>query len=171
MAELAKRHSSDSSRSRGGFLGGSEKGNWVPAFEEVAFALNVGELSSVVETPFGYHVLQREPLQEVRLLHMVMQYQGARNLSGKAREDRRTKEAAKEAAQAALARLITGEDFESVASEYSDGPMGKRGADLGWFTRGEIGPVFDQAVFALAVGDTSEIIESPFGFHIVMRVE
>ncbi len=171
MPALAQSYSNDSSKARGGFLGSSEKGAWVPAFENAAFALEVDGLSKAVETPFGYHIIRREALQEVRLLHMVMQYQGALNLSGQARTQKRSRAAAQKSSSEALALLESGEDFESVAEQYSDGPMGKRGADLGWFTRGEIGSVFDEAVFALSIKETSAVIESPFGFHIVKRIE
>lgn len=171
MAELAKRYSDDGSKARGGFLGSSEAGSWVPEFEAAAFALKVGQVSGIVETAFGFHLLQREPLLEVRLQHMIMQYDGAANLSGRAKEEKRTKDAAFASAEQALVALESGQDFEAVAREYSDGPMGRRGPDLGWFTRGEIGPAFDEPVFALESGETSRIIESPFGFHIVKRVE
>jgi parvulin-like peptidyl-prolyl isomerase len=125
----------------------------------------------VVETPFGFHVLRREPLQEVRLMHMMVQHKEAHSLSIPAKEASRTPMEARAQMETALAALLAGESFEKVAAETSDGPMGVRGADLGWFTRGEIGPAFDEAVFALAPGERSGIIESPFGFHIVQRTE
>jgi peptidyl-prolyl cis-trans isomerase SurA len=171
MAALAKAHSSDGSARRGGFLGSSDPGGWVPAFSEAAFSLPLHGLSAVVETPFGFHVLRREPLQEVRLLHMMVQHKEARSLSIPAREARRTLEEARSRMQEALDALVAGTSFEEVAAVYSDGPMGVRGADLGWFTRGEIGPAFDEAVFALKTGERSGVIESPFGFHIVQRTE
>lgn len=56
---LARRHSDDpGSRERGGELGWFRRGRMVPAFERVAFALRPGEISPVVETPFGYHIIR-----------------------------------------------------------------------------------------------------------------
>jgi parvulin-like peptidyl-prolyl isomerase len=57
--ELARKHSDCSSSSRGGDLGLFEPGEMVPAFDEVAFALDIDELSDVVETEFGFHIIYR----------------------------------------------------------------------------------------------------------------
>jgi len=59
FASLARQHSSCSSRSRGGSLGSFRKGRMVPAFEKAAWNLDVGEVSGVVETPFGFHIIKR----------------------------------------------------------------------------------------------------------------
>ncbi|MBZ5714730.1 peptidylprolyl isomerase [Nannocystis pusilla] len=56
---LAKKRSEDSSAERGGDLGSVGRGMFAPAFEAAAFALKPGELSAVVETDFGFHVIQR----------------------------------------------------------------------------------------------------------------
>jgi peptidyl-prolyl cis-trans isomerase SurA len=143
----------------------------VPAFSEAAFSLPVHGISAVIETPFGFHVLRREPLQEVRLMHMMVQHKDAQSLSIPAKVAGRTTEEARARMQEALDAILAGQSFEEVATAYSDGPMGVRGADLGWFTRGEVGPAFDEAVFALKPGERSGIIESPFGFHLVQRTE
>jgi len=59
FAALASKHSDCPSRARGGDLGAFPRGAMVPAFEEAAFGLPVGGTSSVVETPFGYHIIRR----------------------------------------------------------------------------------------------------------------
>lgn len=55
-------------------------------------------------------------------------------------------------------------DFADVAKKYSVSPEGKRGGAVGWVERGSV-DIFDKA-FGLAVGSTSQILESPYGFHI-----
>lgn len=58
FAEMAREHSQGPSAADGGNLGVFGRGQMVPAFEETAFALEVGELSEVIETQFGYHIVQ-----------------------------------------------------------------------------------------------------------------
>lgn len=71
-------------------------------------------------------------------------------------------------AQAAMAALNEGEDFETVARRFSDDPgTRERGGDLGWFRRGRMVPEFDRTAFALRPGQTSGIVETSFGFHII----
>jgi peptidyl-prolyl cis-trans isomerase C len=58
FAELAKKHSKDGSAAQGGDLNFFGKGQMVPAFDQVAFSLKPGEMSDVVTTPFGYHIIK-----------------------------------------------------------------------------------------------------------------
>lgn len=78
------------------------------------------------------------------------------------------REAALQEAREALQALADGEDFETVARRYSD-DIGtrERGGQLGWFERGRMVPAFERAAFALRAGQTSGIVESSFGFHII----
>ncbi|MEW5726258.1 MAG: peptidylprolyl isomerase [Pseudomonadota bacterium] len=59
FAELAKRHSDCPSGQEGGDLGYFGRGQMVPEFEEAAFKLQPGQVSEVIETAFGYHIIQR----------------------------------------------------------------------------------------------------------------
>jgi len=74
-------------------------------------------------------------------------------------------------AEALLARIKGGEDFAKVASESSDDPQSRgEGGLLPWLARSEHVPAFEAAAFALKPGETSGVVETPFGFH-VMRLE
>jgi hypothetical protein len=71
-------------------------------------------------------------------------------------------------AESLRSRLVAGEDFATLASEYSqDTGSGANGGDLGSFGRGEMVPPFEEAAFSLAVGDISEVVETTFGLHII----
>jgi peptidyl-prolyl cis-trans isomerase C len=68
------------------------------------------------------------------------------------------------------ARVTAGGDFGAEAGAHSDCPSGKAdGGSLGWFSRGMMVPEFDTAVFSMKVGDLSDVIETPFGFHIIYK--
>ncbi len=82
------------------------------------------------------------------------------------------KEAAMKKIKEAQARLKKGDDFADVAKKYSEDPGSKdRGGDLGYFSRGDMVPPFDKAAFALDVGQTSDIVTTDFGYHIIQVQE
>lgn len=78
---------------------------------------------------------------------------------------------ARERAEQALSRLRSGERFERLAREYSDDQATRtEGGELGWVRRGQLLPTFEEALFQLGAGETSGLVESPLGYHII-RVE
>jgi len=68
-------------------------------------------------------------------------------------------------------RVLAGEDFGALAEQYSQGPSAPAGGDLGYFGRGEMVEPFDRAVFALAVGELSGVVVTPFGYHLIQLVD
>jgi len=65
-------------------------------------------------------------------------------------------------------RIREGEDFAAVARQVSQSPDSQEGGDLGFFSRGIMPPEFDEVVFTIKVGMLSEVVESPYGFHIFL---
>jgi parvulin-like peptidyl-prolyl isomerase len=77
-----------------------------------------------------------------------------------------------EEAQTVLARLEAGEDFVSLAKELStDESTREDGGDLGWLPRGVMVPEFEEAAFALQPGETGDIVQTSFGYHIILVEE
>lgn len=97
-----------------------------------------------------------ETAEERRARHILIEVAGG------------NEEAARAAAEAAAARLRSGEDFAAVAAEVSaDAGTKAQGGDLGWIGRGMLVGPFEDALFALQVGDVTPPVRTEFGFHII----
>ncbi len=105
-------------------------------------AVTEADAKKVYEEKIG----QAKPAQEIHARHILVE----------------TEDEAKEVAE----RLKKGEDFATLADEKSKDP-GTEGGDLGFFTRGRMVKPFEDAAFALDVGEVSEPVETPFGWHII----
>jgi len=77
----------------------------------------------------------------------------------------------KDEAEAILEKLRAGERFENLAQEFSnDRVSAMRGGEIGPFRRNELVPEFENVVFSMQAGEISEVVETPFGFHIITKV-
>ncbi|MGA7875490.1 MAG: peptidylprolyl isomerase [Desulfoferrobacter sp.] len=64
-------------------------------------------------------------------------------------------------------KVKKGEDFAALAKQYSDCPSSAKGGDLDYFQRGQMVGPFQDAAFAMKVGDVSDIVETQFGYHLI----
>ncbi len=100
----------------------------------------------------------------VRASHILLMYDGSM---------RSTASRSKDEAQKLIAdlhgKVQAGSDFAELARAHSDCPSGQKGGDLGVFGRGQMVPEFETATYALDVGGLSDVIETPFGYHIIQR--
>jgi peptidyl-prolyl cis-trans isomerase C len=86
--------------------------------------------------------------------------------------DAKTKETARAKAADVLKQLKSGKDFAELAKHYSQDPgSAANGGDLGYFMQGQMVGPFEQAAFALKPGEMSEVVETPFGFHIIKAAD
>lgn len=65
-------------------------------------------------------------------------------------------------------QIKTGKDFAELARTYSECPSGKRGGDLGFFSRGQMVKEFEDAAFTMERGQVSQPVKTQFGYHIIM---
>ncbi len=105
-----------------------------------------------------------QPGEEVRARHILFSTQAGLP------ENRR--DSIRSLAEAVWARAAGGEDFALLAEEFSDDRgSAAAGGDLGFFSRGEMVPPFEEAAFALQPGETSGVVESDFGLHVIRLEE
>lgn len=101
---------------------------------------------------------------QVRASHILLMYEGSARSTAT-----RSKEEAQVEIDSLAKNLAEGGDFAQLAAENSDCPSGMHGGDLGTFGRGQMVPAFEDAAFTLEVGETSEVIETDFGYHLIQR--
>jgi peptidyl-prolyl cis-trans isomerase NIMA-interacting 1 len=101
--------------------------------------------------------------------HVLVAYKGAKRAP---KGVTRSKADARARAAEALAKIRSGTPFEDVVKEYSDdtGSVDRMGS-LGKFRREDMDPAFAAAAFALAMGQVSDPVETPFGFHVIKRTQ
>ena len=146
-------------------------GMTVAEFEDAVYNLNVGEITKEpVRTMFGLHIVKLTDKQKrndgIRASHILIQDKkdSLGNIIDSMATYNRTKEI--------LDRIKNGEDFGALAKELSEDPGSKeKGGDLGFFDRRRMVQPFDSAAFSLEVGEVSDIVRTPFGFHIIKLVE
>jgi len=76
-------------------------------------------------------------------------------------------QAQKQKAEKVLQLARSGKDFAKLAQEYSEGPTAKQGGDLGFFRKDQMVKAFNDAVFSMKPGQISDLVRSPYGFHII----
>ena len=142
-----------------------------PAVERVAFGLAVGETSKPIQTAEGFVIVQRGPAPaggptQIAARHILIAYRGARRADPKIT---RSREQARAIAAQVASDARAGKDWQALWEKYSDEPGAQAGGDLGTFGRGQMVPAFEQAAFGLGVGEISDPVETPFGFHVIQR--
>ncbi|MBL4684510.1 MAG: peptidyl-prolyl cis-trans isomerase [Nannocystaceae bacterium] len=101
---------------------------------------------------------------QVQASHILLMYAGSeRSSATRSQQDAQTqiKDLSKQ--------LDAGADFADLARANSDCPSKGKGGDLGRFGRGQMVGAFEDTAFGLEVGQTSGVVTTPFGFHIIKR--
>ena len=104
--------------------------------------------------------------EKIRASHILVGWKGT---AGPKQE--RTKEEAKKRIDDIIARLKKGEDFAKLAADFGEDGTKTRGGDLGLFEREGMVKPFADAAFALKPGETSGVVETQFGYHVIKRTQ
>lgn len=166
FSELASLYSDDTNSAlNGGELGFMKRGTLVPEFEEAAYSLLPGEISEIVRTEFGYHIIKliERRGERINVKHILIMPK-----TGKYDEDKVVI-----LLKDLRARIISGESFEDVAGEYSDDPeVAVNNGNLGWYDLTSLSiPQFVEVLDTLKVGNISKPIKTDYGYHIIKSIE
>lgn len=164
FAALARSYSQCPSAERGGDLGYFSQGEMVPEFEQAAFALEPGEISDVVETVYGYHIIKCEDRRDdqVHVRHILIA------LSTSEEDEQRLIDQLNNLRD----RALNGEEFAALVEEYSQDPYSKeKGGDLGWYPLDQLNPQFRSVVDTLSAGNISEPLRTSSGYHLLKVVD
>jgi peptidyl-prolyl cis-trans isomerase SurA len=164
FASLARSYSNCPSAESGGDLGYFSRGEMVPEFEQAALALAPGEISEVVETMYGYHIISCEDRRgdQTRVRHILIA------LSASEEDEQRIIDRLNDLRD----RALRGEDFSSLVEEYSqDFYSRERGGDLGWYPLDQLNPQFRSVVDTLSVGNISGPLKTGSGYHLLKLVD
>lgn len=102
--------------------------------------------------------------------HLLVMYKGSRRAAPNV--ERSKEEAKTRAIEAQKKAKDPKNKFEDLVKEYSDEPgAGARGGDLGKFPKGAMVPEFQNALDKMKVGEISDIVETPFGYHVILRTQ
>lgn len=167
FSTLAKKYSDDTgSQQAGGDLGFQKRGLLVPEFEAAAYALAPNQLSGIVESPFGYHIIQliERRGDAIHARHILIK------VKADDEADLRCIEFLNEIRDSMVRKVNT---FEYYAKKYSDDKENARfGGEIGTFEQSQLDKALTDVIYKLKEGDISypkriEIDRNTYGYHLV----
>lgn len=169
FAQLAASYSESNDAMQGGDLGFRPVDSLPQVMTSAVANLRPGQVSDVVRSPSGFHIVKLIARRGGQALPQVQQTH-ARHILIKVTEITSESEAKQKITQVQQ-RLKSGEDFATLAKLFSQDGSAQKGGDLGWLYPGDTVQPFEQAMNALKVGEISGPVQSPFGFHIIQVLE
>lgn len=165
FASLSEQYSSFGAGVNGGDLGFVSRADVVPEFSRAAFNLQPGDISGVVKTQFGYHIIKCEDQREgqLRLRHILLGVLPSSVDSA----------AALKLVDSIMTEIRAGGNFEEFAKIFStDNETRARGGELGWFATDKLPSEFASAMANWTTeGEIRGPVKSQFGLHILKLLE
>jgi peptidyl-prolyl cis-trans isomerase SurA len=169
FTEVAREKSDDPSvRDNGGDLGYFSAFQMVYPFEDAAYTTPVGDVSNIVRTRYGYHILKvtdrRVARGEIKVAHILVRLKA---------DDPTQEVTASKKINDVYEQLKKGASFPEMASKFSeDASSARNGGELPWFSTGKMVVEFEDVAFSLKNnGDFSEPLKTQYGYHIIQRVD
>ena len=169
FAELAAAFSDAPEALQGGDIGWRPLDRMPGLYADVARKLGVGEVSDLLRSSAGFHVVKllskrggsaAASIQQTHARHILIRV----NEVVSEAEARRKLENVRE-------RIVNGVDFAEQARLYSQDGSAAKGGDLGWLNPGDTVPEFERAMDILKDNELSPVVQSPFGMHLIQVTE
>ena len=152
----------------GGDLGWRKRGELPSAFVEVVPTMEVGQVSDIIRTPGGFHIIklmEKQGAEQVLVTQTRVRHILIKPTAIVSESDARAR------TEQLRNRVMSGEDFAQLARSSSDDTASAiDGGDLGWAAPGQMAPEFEDAMNSTGIGEVSPVFSSPFGWHI-LKVE
>ena len=169
FAELTAAYSDAPDALQGGNLGWRPLSRLPGLYAETAARLKDGEVSPLLRSSAGFHIVKligrrgssdTVSIQQTLVRHILIRV----NEVVSEREARHKLQIVRE-------RIQNGADFAEQARLYSQDGSAAKGGELGWMNPGDTVPEFEQPMDALKPGELSEVVQSPFGMHLIQVME
>lgn len=184
FAALAASSSDGPEALKGGELGMRPLDGWPDLFVGAVQQLSEGGISGLVQSGVGFHILKVVSRSETSPQAPVANQSAAQGMGAaptgpvmvtqtRARHilikasPAMTEERAVQRLNQLRQRIEMGESFEDLAQRYSEDASAPQGGDLGWATPGDMVPQFERAMDALQAGQVSQVVQTPFGWHLI----
>lgn len=154
---------------QGGLIGWRESTRLPSLFLDALQPLKAGDLTGLLRSPNGFHILKLNERRGGQPPLMVQQTR-ARHILIKTNELVSETEA-RNRLLTLKERLDNKADFAELARARSEDASASRGGDLGWLSPGDTVPEFEQAMNALKPSEISQPVRSPFGWHLIEVLE
>lgn len=167
---VAREFSDAPDRDQGGSLGWRARERLPTLFVDAVSSLKAGEVSKTLRSPAGFHVLKLDDRRSTLQSQEVPVFRARHILI---RVDAQvSEEVARRRLLELRSRIELGSDFARMARDFSQDPgSASRGGELDWAYPGDLVPEFERAMVALAPGQMSDPVRSPFGVHLIQLLE
>jgi peptidyl-prolyl cis-trans isomerase SurA len=169
FAQVAATYSDAPDATQGGTLGWRPSARLPALFLETLEKLNPGEVSDILRSPNGFHIVKLIEKRGKAAAGGVQQTH-VRHILLRQREGLSSQEARNRLTQL-RERIVAGADFGDLAKQQSEDSSAAKGGDLGWVAPGDTVPEFEKVMNALRDKEVSQPIQTPFGWHLVQVLE
>ena len=155
---------------QGGVIGWRSQDRLPELFSEALMKMQPGQVTDPLRSPAGFHILElverrgagtAAPVRQTRLRHILIRTNEAVSESEARRKLMDLRD-----------RLVNGNaDFAELARTYSDDGTAARGGELDWVYPGDTVPEFERAYEELKIGEVSQPVRTPFGYHLIQVLE